>query len=73
MEATSDSGIIRIRGLLEAEHLCVEIEDTGSGIDPNILDQVFDPFFTTKDKKGTGLGISIVKTIIEVHRGTIEY
>jgi len=68
----SDSGIIRIRGKVQESHLCVAVEDTGSGIDPDVLEHIFDPFFTTKGKKGTGLGMSIVKTIIDAHRGTIE-
>jgi signal transduction histidine kinase len=53
-------------------HLCVTLEDTGSGIAPDILDKMFDPFFTTKGKKGAGLGMSIVKTIIDAHCGTVE-
>jgi two-component system NtrC family sensor kinase len=72
VEAMSDSGIIRIRGTVRETHLCVAVEDTGSGIAPEILDKMFDPFFTTKGKKGTGLGMSIVKTIVTAHRGTIE-
>jgi signal transduction histidine kinase len=72
VEAVSDSGIIRIRGMVQARHLCVAVEDTGSGIAPEILDKMFDPFFTTKGKKGTGLGMSIVKTIMTAHRGAIE-
>jgi two-component system NtrC family sensor kinase len=72
VEAMSDSGIIRIKGTLQEAKLCVAVEDTGSGIAPEILDKIFDPFFTTKGKKGTGLGMSIVKTIVTAHRGTIE-
>jgi signal transduction histidine kinase len=50
-----------------------EVEDTGSGIQEDVLDKIFDPFFTTfKDKGGTGLGLSIVKSIIDMHNGTIE-
>ena len=72
MEALPESGVIRINGKLDAKHFYMEIEDTGSGIDPDVLEHIFDPFFTTKGKKGTGLGMSIVKTIIEAHRGTVE-
>ena len=45
--------------------------DTGRGIDPENLDKVFQPLFSTKTK-GIGFGLSIVKTIIENHDGTIE-
>ena len=51
----------------------VEVEDTGSGIAPELLHKIFDPFFTTKATgKGTGLGLSIVKRILDLHDGSIE-
>ncbi|OGW39206.1 MAG: hypothetical protein A2Y97_09980 [Nitrospirae bacterium RBG_13_39_12] len=50
----------------------IEIEDTGSGIPPEVLSKIFDPFFTTKDVgKGSGLGLFIVQEIIEEHGGCI--
>ena len=72
LEAIAESGVIRISGYIEEKQLCVRIEDTGSGIDPKILENIFDPFFSTKGKQGTGLGMSIVKTIVEAHGGTID-
>jgi two-component system, NtrC family, sensor kinase len=72
LEAIPESGVIRISGNIEDKQLCVRIEDTGSGIDPKILENIFDPFFSTKGKQGTGLGMSIVKTIVEAHGGTID-
>jgi PAS domain S-box-containing protein len=51
----------------------VEVEDTGSGIAPEVLRKIFDPFFTTKATgKGTGLGLAIVKRILDLHNGSIE-
>jgi len=50
-----------------------EIEDTGTGIPADIMDKIFDPFFTTKrDKGGTGLGLPIVRNIVETHNGEIK-
>jgi len=51
----------------------VKIEDTGCGIAPEAMHKIFDPFFTTKSTgKGTGLGLYIVKKIIDLHGGIIE-
>jgi two-component system, NtrC family, sensor histidine kinase HydH len=49
----------------------IQVRDTGLGIDPETLKKVFNPFYTTKEK-GSGLGLPIVKSIIESHRGTIR-
>jgi len=49
------------------------VQDTGTGIKSDDLAQIFNPFFTTKPNgKGTGLGLPIVKTIVERHGGTVE-
>lgn len=48
----------------------VTVADTGSGIPPELLDQMFEPFFTTKNN-GTGLGLPISRRIVEEHRGLI--
>jgi signal transduction histidine kinase len=51
----------------------IDVQDNGTGISPDHLEQVFDPFFTTKDiGDGTGLGLSIAFGIITEHGGWIE-
>jgi len=70
----------RIPGAREACHfyagdtvVIVEVQDTGTGIPPEVLRKIFDPFFTTKATgKGTGLGLAIVRRILELHSGLIE-
>lgn len=52
-------------------HLILTVKDTGIGMDPVQLERVFEPLFTTKPK-GIGLGMTIVKSLIEKHHGTIH-
>jgi len=57
---------------LEQNCVTLEISDTGTGIDKNILDKIFEPYFTTKNiGKGTGIGLAVVHGIIEEHNGSI--
>ncbi len=55
------------------DHLAIiEVEDSGSGIDPAHADKIFDPFFSTRSTEdGTGLGLSVTRNIVEMHRGWI--
>lgn len=51
----------------------IEIKDTGSGISRENMDKVFDPFFTTKGRtEGTGLGLAVTKSIVEMHKGIVN-
>jgi C4-dicarboxylate-specific signal transduction histidine kinase len=54
----------------ENDHVLITMEDSGTGIDPNHLDRIFDAFFTTK-AHGTGMGLSICRSIIESHGGRL--
>jgi CheY-like chemotaxis protein len=57
------------------EYVKLTVSDTGSGVPEEIRDKIFDAFFTTKSsrkRRGAGLGLSIVQTIVEDHRGYVD-
>jgi signal transduction histidine kinase len=71
IQSMQDGGTIDIKVEEARDTFQIEIEDTGCGISEENADKIFHPFFTTKEK-GSGLGLSIVRKIIEGHRGTID-
>jgi signal transduction histidine kinase len=70
-EAMPDGGTIYLRFESKPSEIVTEIEDTGPGIAPEIVERLFEPFATHGKEHGTGLGLSICKRIIEEHRGWI--
>ena len=76
----SDEKILRLSLQVSAGGRKVEacVTDTGPGIAPEDIDQIFQPFFTTKTKdngkglKGTGLGLVIVKTVLDRHKASVQ-
>jgi two-component system, NtrC family, sensor kinase len=70
--AVDTGGTIRARTRSGAGHVALEIADTGPGVPAADRERIFEPFYTTKpDGKGTGLGLPIVRNIIEQHQGQI--
>jgi len=66
-------GVIKIRVYKKGNEAIIEIEDNGGGIPEEIRDRLFEPYFTTKEEgKGTGMGLYMVKEIIERMNGSIE-
>ncbi len=59
--------------LRPGHYLCYSVVDTGVGITSQVMDKIFDPYFTTKAQgKGTGLGLAVIKGIVQNHRGGIH-
>jgi signal transduction histidine kinase len=73
LQAMHHKGILHI-GVKQLDGFIVtSITDSGSGIPPEIKEKIFQPFFTTKPAgEGSGLGLDIVKRIIDKHKGKIE-
>lgn len=72
VDAMPQGGQVIISFESRPKELITQIEDTGSGIAPEILPRLFEAFATHGKAKGTGLGLSICKKVIEDHRGKIE-
>ncbi|MBI9034357.1 MAG: GHKL domain-containing protein [Bacteroidales bacterium] len=74
IQAMNHNGTIVIRTYSENGNVYVSIKDSGKGIPKEIADRIFEPFFTTKPAgEGTGIGLDIVKKIIENHKGSITF
>ncbi len=71
MHSMPEAGTITVRITHKQNTIIICFEDDGGSIPEDILEKIWEPFFTTKEK-GTGLGLGIVKNIIEGHQGNIR-
>jgi two-component system, NtrC family, sensor histidine kinase HydH len=72
LHAAGEQGWVRVDGAVEDGAVAIGIEDSGPGVDEAIRRRLFEPLVTTK-QKGIGLGLALVKRIMERHGGTISY
>jgi len=70
IEASPKGQRVIIRTETEKNHAVVKVKDFGSGMDKETLENIFIPFYSKKDK-GTGLGMAIVKKVVEGHHAKI--
>ncbi|MEF3355996.1 ATP-binding protein [Paenibacillus sp. GYB006] len=70
LEAMDTPGQVNLEVSRLEQNAIIRIQDTGSGIPPEMLQQIFNPFYTTKDE-GTGLGLSLCQKIAQDHEGSI--
>jgi signal transduction histidine kinase len=69
--AMRGKGVISV-SVMSADNACqIAVADVGPGIPPDVREKLFTPFFTTKSR-GTGLGLSTVKRVVEAHHGRIH-
>jgi CheY-like chemotaxis protein len=72
-EGHADQNEVRVTTRMIGARVAIEIEDTGPGMPPSVIEKLFTPFFTTKPAGiGTGLGLSICHRIIEELKGQIQ-
>jgi two-component system, sporulation sensor kinase E len=71
MEAMDKGGTVLIRAHLDKDFVLIQVEDNGVGMSEDQLERAFSPFYTTKTK-GYGLGLSMIKKIIEEYGGRVE-
>ncbi len=71
MQAMPNGGFIEITISANDKIVTINFEDEGQGISDEVIEKIWDPFFTTKEM-GTGLGLGVVKNLIESHGGSIQ-
>jgi signal transduction histidine kinase len=73
LDAVDEGGLVELVANHECDSVVVRVIDNGPGIPEEIRNRIFDPFFTTKPVgKGTGLGLDIVRRLVQRHNGQIE-
>jgi len=67
-----EQAIINIQVYNKNDAVYISVKDNGSGIKSKNIDKIFEPFYTSSSK-GTGLGLAVVKSVVEAHQGEVNY
>jgi signal transduction histidine kinase len=62
---------VSVRPSDDGKRVVCEVRDTGTGMAPDVLDKIFEAFYTTKGERGTGLGLPVVRDIVETYGGNL--
>ena len=72
VDALPDGGTIALGTAVAGEFVRLWVSDTGTGMTEEVRQRCLEPFYTTKEDKGTGLGLAMVRGIVQRHGGTVE-
>ncbi|MFW5711854.1 MAG: sensor histidine kinase, partial [Spirochaetota bacterium] len=61
-----------VSAVRENEMVKFSVRDNGSGMSPEVMEHIYEPFYSSSPNGGTGLGMAIVKSVVEAHHGTID-
>lgn len=71
-KAMPDGGNLTVSAVFQKGMLILTISDTGCGMSGEVLKHIFEPFYTSSPSGGTGLGLIIIKSIVEAHNGSVS-
>ena len=71
-DAMPQGGMLTLTTALDGDYVRIDFKDTGTGMPDEVKKKIFEPFMTYGKKHGTGLGMAIVKKVIDDHHGTID-
>jgi signal transduction histidine kinase len=72
-KAMANGGVFSIAVSREEKKLLLEVTDTGVGMDKEVQKRLFEPYYTRGSEGGTGLGMTIVKNIVDAHEGSLTF
>ena len=73
IELTKNSPLSMKLGITPGSYMHLSVSDTGIGMSEDLIENIFEPFFTTKEKgRGSGLGLSVISSIVKSHGGYVD-